>query len=198
MLRQSDLFSKEEKIKIQGEYFFTVLLNCHARQIGRLGVNIQQFIISRLLKSRKITIYPAIFPGLQLLKTRPVPTWTNSHIYYASLSLLTLIHISKAENEIFVSLRPLKSGINFQLESQITISLLTLVTMVLLWWYAELERRLLVLRRKVFLAFFFIFFKFSSMLNSYSHLSEGVYLFQTPLALHFYMELVMCMLHLPS
>ena len=47
---------------------------------------------------------------------------------------------------------------------------------ILLWWYAELERRLLVLR---------------------SHLSEGVYLFETPLAIHFYVELVLCMIHLP-
>ncbi|CAG5080528.1 Oidioi.mRNA.OKI2018_I69.PAR.g9631.t1.cds [Oikopleura dioica] len=59
---------------------------------------------------------------------------------------------------------------------RVTISVLTVLTVGLIWWYSELERRLLVVRH---------------------HLSDSVNLFFSPLAGALYAELILCVIHLP-
>jgi len=65
-------------------------------------------------------------------------------------------------------------GISFSV--RVTISALTVLSLCLIWWYTELERRLLVVRH---------------------HLSDSVPLFNSPLAPGLYVELLCCIVHVP-
>ena len=59
---------------------------------------------------------------------------------------------------------------------RILISFFTLITLVLVYWYSELERRLLVVK---------------------NHLSDNIGLFSSPLANNLVIELIVCAFHLP-
>ena len=65
-------------------------------------------------------------------------------------------------------------GISFSV--RVTISALTVLSLCLIWWYTELERRLLVVRH---------------------HLSDSINLFNSPLASGLYIELLCCLIHVP-
>ena len=65
-------------------------------------------------------------------------------------------------------------GISFSV--RVTISALTVLSLCLIWWYTELERRLLVVRH---------------------HLSDSINLFNSPLASGLYVELLCCLIHVP-
>jgi len=65
-------------------------------------------------------------------------------------------------------------GISFSV--RVTISALTVLSLCLIWWYTELERRLLVVRH---------------------HLSDSINLFNSPLASGLYIELICCLIHVP-
>lgn len=59
---------------------------------------------------------------------------------------------------------------------RILISVLTFLTLILVFWYSEMERRLLVVRL---------------------HLSDSIGLFSSPLAYNLIVELIICAFHLP-
>ena len=63
-----------------------------------------------------------------------------------------------------------------QFTVRIVISTMTLFTLLLVYWYSELERRLLVVQ---------------------NHLSDNIGLFSSPLAIGLYMEFIICLFHLP-
>ena len=67
-----------------------------------------------------------------------------------------------------------RKGISFSV--RVTISALTVLSLCLIWWYTELERRLLVVRH---------------------HLSDSINLFNSPLASGLYVELLCCLIHVP-
>ena len=67
-----------------------------------------------------------------------------------------------------------RQGISFSV--RVTISALTVLSLCLIWWYTELERRLLVVRH---------------------HLSDSINLFNSPLASGLYVELLCCLIHVP-
>jgi hypothetical protein len=71
-------------------------------------------------------------------------------------------------------IRNFLKGISFSV--RVTISALTVLSLCLIWWYTELERRLLVVRY---------------------HLSDSIHLFNSPLAPGLYLELLCCVVHVP-